>query len=130
MSVASWLGIGKEAKDIGEAFDGLFTSDDERLSRAEMMARIKQKPGELLNALDMVQATSTDMFTKRVRPLAIYIATFNFAGMAVITLAGSFMEIPPALPEAYLDITSTGFLGALGLYGGFRTVEKLNNKTR
>ena len=130
MGIAKWLGIGKEIAEpveaIGGAFDKLFTSDDERLSRAEMMERIKQKPGELLSALDMIYAKSDDLFSKRARPFCVYVAGANAFQLGIAVVWFGKHDIP----SWFVTMTTTGFLGALGIYGALRTFEKFTSKTK
>lgn len=130
MGIAKFLGIGKEIAEpvdaVGNAFNSLFTSDDERLSRAEMMERIKQKPGELLGELDKIYAQSEDTFAKRARPFCVYVAGINafLLGLGVVWLG------KVNVPEWYITMTTTGFLGALGIYGIARSFEKLAGKIK
>jgi len=130
MGIGKFLGIGKEIAEpvdaIGNAFDKLFTSDDERLSRAEMMERIKQEPGKWLSTLDQIYAKSDDLFSRRARPFCVYIAGINafLLGLGVVWLGKG------DVPEWYVTMTTTGFLGALGIYGIARSLEKIAGKTK
>ena len=60
MGIGSWLGIGKEITQpvdaIGNAFDKLFTSDEEKLTKAEVMERTKQNPALWQHTLDLINA--------------------------------------------------------------------------
>ena len=122
--VAKWLGIGTEISkpidSITNGIDKLFTSDDEKLSRAEMMERLKLKGDELTNQLDKIYANSTNPIAKLARPLCVHTAWINFMQLGVGVMW--FDKMPP---EWYVQSSTTGFLGALGLYGIARTVEKM-----
>ena len=131
MGIGKFLGIGKEIAGpvdaIGGALDKLFTSDDERLSRAEIMEKLKQEPARLQSVLDQLYANSTDLFSKRVRPFCVYVAGLNAfqLGVAVVWCAKG-----DTIPAWYVTMTTTGFLGALGIYGALRTFEKITGKTK
>lgn len=70
-----WFGADKSISAAGEAiektgnvFDKLFTSDDERLTRQEAIARVMQKPDEFQHALNLADANSLSLFRAGWRP--------------------------------------------------------------
>ena len=64
-----WFGTDKSidatsnlVEKTGKALDGLFTSDDERLSRKEAMQRLLDKPKEWAHELNLIDAQSSSLF--------------------------------------------------------------------
>jgi hypothetical protein len=129
MGIASWLGIGKEitkpVEAIGDALDNLFTSDDERLSRAEMMERLQQKPLTMQATLDKIYAKSSNKFISSARPFCVWVA-----GLNIVSLNVGVIWFSKSVPSWYADASVTAFIGALGLYGAARTIEKMRDKTK
>lgn len=76
MSVFSFLKIGKEAGDavaapidaLGNTFDKLFTSDEERAQAAAVMEKIKQQPQILQGEINKLEAQHRSMFVAGWRP--------------------------------------------------------------
>lgn len=130
MGIASWLGIGKEiAKPvdaIGNSLDKLFTSDEERLTKTEILERTKQNPTLWQHTVDLINAKSSSPVIALARPFCVYVAGLNAfqLGVAVVWFGKS------DIPEWYITMTTTGFLGALGIYGAMRSVEKLTGKIK
>ena len=118
-------GIAKPIDAVGNALDKVFTSDDEKLSHAEVLEKLNQNLPTLQAELDKLNATSSIPLVQLARPLCVYIAGFNFLqlGIAVIWLGRS-----ASIPEWYIDASVNGFLGALGIYGIARTLEKIAGK--
>ncbi len=129
MGIASFLGIGKEisepVKAVGNAFDKLFTSDEERLTKAEAMERIKQNPAMWQSALDKLNAQSSYWFAAIARPFNVWVAGLNMFQLGV-----AIVWFDKNVPEWYGNASVTAFLGALGLYGAARTLEKINGKSK
>jgi hypothetical protein len=128
MGIAKWLGFGKEVSEpvnaVGNALDKLFTSDEERLTKQEVLERTNQNPTLWQKSLDMLNANSKIWFVAAARPFCVWIAGLNVASLNVA------MWFERAIPEWYADMSVTAFLGALGLYGVSRTVEKIKDKSR
>lgn len=59
---------GNAIEKTGNVFDKLFTSDEERLTRAEAMERIKQKPLEFAQQLNLLNAKDANPFNSGWRP--------------------------------------------------------------
>ena len=129
----SWLGnlfggdaAAKPIDAIGSAVDKIFTSDEERLTKAETMQRLQQELPQLTAQLDQLNAKSDDLFTKRGRPFCIYVAGLNALQLGIAVVWFDKTNIP----EWFITMTTTGFLGALGIYGVLRSAEKIFNKTK
>jgi len=132
----SWLtslvGLGGSPVDtvnkVAEGLDGLFTSDDERLTHKEVMERIKQDPDKAQLSVNAIEAAHRSLFVAGWRPftgwtcgLALayqYIANPIAAWVITIT-----MEVPVYPPPIDLSVMMPVLLGMLGL-GGLRTIEK------
>jgi hypothetical protein len=72
---------GNVIEKAGGVFDKLFTSDNERLSRAEIMARIKQEPGKWAHELNLINAKDGNLFNSGWRPAigwVLAVATFVY----------------------------------------------------
>jgi len=59
---------GTALEKTGKALDSLFTSDDERLTHAEVMERINQQPDEWAHQLNLINAQSSKLFDSGWRP--------------------------------------------------------------
>jgi hypothetical protein len=128
MGIANWLGFGKEISEpvdaVGNALDKLFTSDEERLTKQEILDKTNQNPTLWQKSLDILNASSKIWFVAAARPFCVWIAGLNIASLNVA------MWCERAIPEWYADMSVTAFLGALGLYGTSRTIEKIKDKTK
>lgn len=116
--------IAKPIDAVANGLDKLFTSDDERLTKTELLEKTRQQPELMLNELDKIYASSTDVFAKRARPFCVYVAGLAFAQLSVAVVWFDKENIP----EWYINASVTAFLGALGIYGVARTIEKLGKK--
>lgn len=127
MGIANLLGFTKAVtepvKAVGSALDGLFTSDEERLSKKELLERTEQNPTLWQKSLDMINANSKIWFVAAARPFNVWLAGINFLQMGI-----GIMWFNKTPPEAYITASTTAFLGALGLYGVLRTMEKTKGK--
>ena len=121
----SWLktllggeGVSKPIDAIGNGLDKLFTSDEERLTKQEVLERTKQNPQLWQHTLDLINAKSSVPLVALARPFCVYVSGINFAqlGLGVVWLDKT------TIPEWYINASTTGFLGALGLYGLASTV--------
>jgi len=119
---------------VGNIVDKLFTSDEERLTKQEAMARLAQQPQLAQVELNRIEAAHRSIFVAGWRPFIGWVCgsalAYHFIlrdllvwGMAV---AGSAAEPPPDLA---IDSLMTVLLSLLGL-GGLRTVEKLSGRAR
>lgn len=117
------FGFLKEAKEpidsFGNAVDKIFTSDEERLTRAEAIERIKLEPMKYRNALDLLNAKSNILFVKCARPFNVYLAGINWT---ITNCAVSIFD--KKINEAYVQASLYAFLVALGAYGIMRMMEK------
>mgnify|MGYP001614536436 CR=1 FL=1 len=119
-------GVTKPIDAIGNAVDKIFTSDDERLSKAEAMQRLQQELPQLTAQLDQLNAKSSVPLVALARPFCVYVAGFNFLQLGTAVMWFDKFDIP----EWYISSSTTGFLGALGLYGFLRSAEKIAGKIK
>lgn len=133
------LGGGDTVKAIGDTVDKLFTSDDERLERANERAKLDQEfqyKEDQLNAqalqnqtdIDKVEASSTNLFVSGWRPFVGWVCGFALAYAAILEplaryVAVTFYGYTGSFPVIDTTITLQVLLGLLGL-GGMRSFEK------
>ena len=124
--------VAKPIEAFGNAANALFTSDDERLSRTEMMARIEQQPDSWQNELNKLNAQSESLFIAGGRPFIIWVAGVSLAIYYIpqFTLA-TYMWVKFSLASGIIQtypISSTSLMelvySLLGL-ATLRTMDKL-----
>jgi len=142
MNIFGWgdqvKAAGEGAESVGNALNGLFTSDDERLTHAEIMERIKAKPFEVMGQLALIDAASRNWFQAGWRPYIGWVAgialTLYFIPMFAV---GAYMYIHQyiitgAIPAEY-PVNPKGLMelvwALLGI-GGFRMIEKIKGVSK
>jgi len=129
--------LGKPAVDavgaIGNVFDELFTSDEERQKAEAVLARIRQHPHLLQAEINRVEAAHRSVFVAGWRPFIGWVCGLGFLwafighplmAWAVALTAADIA--PPAIPtDAMMELV----LALLGL-GGLRTFEKLRGRAK
>ena len=119
---------------LGNVLDGLFTSEDERLSRAEIMAKIAQKPALAQTEINKIEAQHRSLFVSGWRPFIGWVCGVNLAYLVCVrdwitwgfTVFKVELPIPPAIG---VDMTVELVIALLGL-GSLRTVEKLKGRAK
>ena len=114
---------------IGNVFDNLFTSDDERLTHEEIKMRLAQKPQMAQAEINKIQASSRSVFVAGARPFLMWVCGVGLAmafivNPLIVTFFTGVKEIPVPL-EQMMELT----LAMLGL-ATLRTVEKLNGVSK
>ncbi len=124
-------------KEVGEAVGKLFTSDDERLTHAEVMERIKQNPQIWQVETNKIEAAHTNWFVAGWRPAIgwvcavslgcffipqFLIGSFLWAKMTIVT--HQFNAYPISAGE--LMVLTTNLLGLAVI----RTVDKISGVAR
>ena len=114
---------------IGNVFDNLFTSDDERLTHEEIKLRLAQKPQMAQAEINKIQASSRSVFVAGARPFLMWVCGVGLAmafivNPLIVTFFTGVKEIPVPL-EQMMELT----LAMLGL-ATLRTVEKLNGVSK
>jgi len=130
----------KAGQGIGHVADGLdklFTSDDERLSRVEAMARLRSKPMEVMGEISKIEAASRSTWVAGWRPFIGWVCGLSLALFFVPQyVMGAYIFVHtyvttgeviayPVEPKAVLELV----FSLLGL-GALRTVEKLQGKAK
>ena len=128
MSIFGWgdqtKAAGEGVAAVGKVMDGLFTSDDERLSHEEIKIRLQNAPHEVMGKLSLIEAGSRNIFVAGWRPAIGWICAigigFAFIGNPLLErfIGGEPVVVP-------LDMILELVLAMLGM-GALRTVEKLN----
>ncbi len=131
-------GVAKPVEAFGKAVDSIFTSDDERLSREQAMLRIKNSPYMAAMDIAMAEATSSDKWTSRARPMVLYAFSFVFViqnGILPVLWwawqAGSETAIAPPPAVLSMDMVMmvvSGVLGTSWIAG--RSAEKIAGRAK
>ena len=131
-------GISKPVEAVGKAVDSVFTSDEERLTRAEAMMRLKNSPYMAAMDIAMVEAQSKDVWTSRARPMVLYGFVLVFVlqnGLlpilwwAVQAWTGGAVAPPPAVLD--MDSVMTVVSGVLGTsWIASRGAEKIAGRSK
>lgn len=125
--LASLVG-GKETAEIvsstGKALDSLFTSKDEKLTHAEIQARIAQNPDRWQYELNLAQASHRSVFVAGSRPAVVWICAAGLANAFLINPWIQWISGSPG-PELPTDIMMNLVVAILGL-GALRSAEKIS----
>lgn len=119
---------------IGNVFDKLFTSDEERAVAAQAMEKLRQHPSELQVELNKIEAGHRSIFVAGWRPYIGWVCgtalAYQFILQPLITYAIAIWS-PSTQPPPLLDFgpLMTVVVALLGL-GGLRTVEKLGGRAK
>lgn len=127
MGIAKILGkltgssVSEAATGIGDAIDKVFTSDDERLSHAEIMERIKQIPALAQVEVNKIDAKSKNIFQSGWRPFIGWVCGIGCAYAFVLApIFSKAFDLPmPNTPELM-----TLLISMLGMTSN-RTYEKM-----
>lgn len=130
--------IAKPVEAVGNVIDKLFTSEDERLSHAEVMERLKQQPEMAQIELNKVEAAHASVFVAGWRPaigwvcaasMAVYYVPRFAVGTVMWCIAAWGQDTLPPMPEMGIsDIL--GLVGALLGMSWMRTSEKKSGVSR
>ncbi len=113
---------------VGNVFDKLFTSDDERAASAIVLEKLRQHPAELQVEINKIEASHRSLWVAGARPCVIWIcsAGLGFAFLINPLIQWWTSKPGPVLPTAIMmDLV----IAILGL-GALRTVEKLAGRTK
>jgi hypothetical protein len=131
----SWFGADKSIEatgelvgEVGKALDGLFTSDDERMTHNEIMLKLHSAPHEVMGKLSLIEAGHRSIFVAGWRPAVGWICAigigFAFIGNPLLQrfVGGAPVDVP-------LDMILELVMAMLGM-GALRTVEKIKGVTK
>lgn len=127
-------GAAKPIEALGNVFDKLFTSDDEKAQAQAVLEKLKQHPDELQVELNKIEAASSSVFVAGWRPaigwvcaasLAVYYIP-RFAVGTGLWVWACFQAQPPSLvPLPEMGVSDIlGLVGSLLGMSWMRTAEK------
>lgn len=111
------------AKPI-DALGRLFTSDDEKLSHAEVLERLKQQPLEAQQLLNQGAALSDNWFIAGGRPAIIWVCAAGLLFFFIINPIIQWITGKVGAPLPTDDIVNLTY-GVLGIMAPLRTIEKI-----
>ena len=118
-------GVAEPVDAVGNAFDKIFTSKEEKMKAQAVLDKIKQKPELLKAEIIKLQTQHKSLFVAGARPFLVWCS-----GVVYVALGVAVMVFEVDIPEWYADASVSAFLGALGLYGSMRSIEKITDKTK
>lgn len=126
-------GISAPIEAIGGVIDEIHTSDEERAAARIVMERLRQEPGKLQSAINMMEAQHRSVFVAGWRPFIGWVCGAGLAWKFVFyemfgwlsTIFGG--PVPPQLIGVQELIPLV--IALLGL-GAYRTTEKMAGKTK
>lgn len=126
--LANLLGgsVAKPIEAVGSILDKLFTSDDEKLEKKIILARLAQQPTMAQVELNKVEASHRSLFVAGWRPAIGWVCCLGL--LYSFLLQPIFVAVgvnAPVLNSTELHSLVIGMLG----FGGLRTFEKLKSKT-
>lgn len=118
---------------LGEVFDKLFTSDEERLQARAVLEKLRQHPAEMQVALNRAEAGHRTVFVAGWRPFIGWIAgaglAWSFLGHPLFEWAAALwfpgVEAPAVASDQLFELV----VAMLGL-SGLRTFEKATGVSR
>ena len=118
---------------IGNAFDKIFTSDDERAKAKMLLDKLRQRPHILQAEINKIEAAHRSLFVAGWRPFIGWVCGMGFLWAFIghplfewcVVLTGSDLIAPDLMTDSLLELV----LAMLGL-GGLRTAEKLTGRAK
>lgn len=118
---------------VGNAFDQLFTSDEERANADAVLARIRQQPHILQAEISRVEAGHRTLFVAGWRPFIGWVCGLGlmwaFIGHPVFEWVAVVRDLGTEPPNIATENMMELVLALLGL-GGLRTFEKLGGRAK
>ncbi|MFN4278296.1 MAG: 3TM-type holin [Ferrovibrio sp.] len=126
-------GIASPIEAIGNVFDKLFTSDEERMQAQIVLEKLRQHPYELQVELNKVEAAHRSIFVAGWRPAVGWICAFGvgwaYIGHPLFTWAAAMwfpgVQPPAIVTDGLLELV----LAMLGI-AGLRTFEKVRGRSK
>jgi hypothetical protein len=113
---------------IGNIAEGVFGSKDRKLTHAEFMAELAQRPHEAQAEINKIEAQHRSVFIAGWRPMVGWVAAIGLAFPFLINPILQWATGEPG-PELPVDSLNELVFGLLGL-GALRTFEKLSGRTK
>ena len=124
--------VGGQAKGtveaVGDAFDKIFTNDEERAEAQAVLNKIAMKPHLLQAEINKIEAQHRSVFVAGGRPALLWAASVGWFVEFIVNpvfFMFSGKEIPMPVEQM---VWLTG--AVLGVYGTQRTIEKLSGKSK
>lgn len=132
MGLKSFLGIGADlaspVEAVGNAFDKLFTSDEEKAQAAAVMEKLRQQPAALQVEINKLEAQHRSVFVAGARPAILWICAAGLAFAFLINPVIQWFTGNPG-PELPLQYVMELVWAILGL-GTLRTWEKVQGRAK
>jgi hypothetical protein len=119
---------------VGNVLNEVFSSDDEKLDKTAILAKMSESSNLLNKQINLAQANSRSLFVSGWRPLVGWVCCFNLIYIWVIRdlislwLGLTNSDYVQSTPIG-LDMSFELLIAMLG-FGGLRTIEKLNGRTK
>jgi hypothetical protein len=123
------VGVAEPIEAVGNIFDKLFTSDEEREQAKAMMLKIQQHPALVQAEITKVQVSHRSVFVAGARPFLMWVCGLGFLFAFVINPILSWLMPELGQPDLPLDAMMELTLAMLGL-AGLRTYEKSKGLTK
>jgi len=120
--------IAEPIKAIGNVFDKLFTSDDEKAQARIVLEKLRQHPHELQAEINKIEASHRSIFVAGWRPFIGWVCGSGLAYSFIINPIIQWYTGAPG-PELPTSVMHDLVISLLGL-GALRTAEKFGNKTK
>jgi hypothetical protein len=129
--------VAQPIEAIGNVFDKIFTSDEEKLQAEAVLARIKQHPALVQTEINKLEAQHRSLFVAGWRPsigwvcsmglFLYYIPQYALASIIWLKLSWAASELVayPATPDALMELV----IAMLGM-GALRGMDKITGKSK
>lgn len=113
---------------IGNALDGLFTSDEERAQADFVLEKLRQEPARLQVELNKIEAGHRSVFVAGWRPAIGWVCAVGLGFVFIVNPVIQWQTGEPG-PELPVEFLGELVLALLGL-GALRTFEKFGGRTK
>ncbi len=114
---------------LGTMLDNLFTSDEEKLDKKAILARISQQPQLIQTEINKIEAGHRSIWVAGWRPFIGWVCGLTLAYAYIIRDFAIWAFTITDLPALDYDSLMTLLYALLGL-GGFRTFEKIKGRAK
>jgi hypothetical protein len=125
--------IASPVEAVGNVFDKLFTSDEEKLQAQAVLEKLRQHPGELQVELNKIEASHKSVFVAGWRPAVGWVCAaavaWAYLGHPVFVWAAALWAPGLTAPEIHTDNLFELVLAMLGM-AGLRSFDKATGKTK
>lgn len=113
---------------VGGVMGAVFQNKQEKLSHEEVMARLAQNPQAWQAEINKIEAQHRSVFVAGARPAILWVCA---AGLGFVFLVNPILQwsTGAAGPDMPTEAMMSLVVSILGL-GGYRTIEKLQGRTK